>query len=520
MAIAYIEGFDKYGPGFTTFQTASVQSFVTIGKEFTNEWAVSTTGITGGGIPYIGPPLSLNGASLGIDGVGNGGILLTHTFTTNFSKAIGGVRFQCNQIGGNVNTGIVLFKDGGTIQAQLQYNATTSTLFLSNNSSVIATFSGVIAPNTTHYIEWNITMSSSGAYQIWLDGVSLGSGTGSFHTTANNFYNQIVLQSAGNGVNVGGPAVAFDDLYVDDGTGSALNTNPIVDTEFATSDSAVQFTNGGFAVGYQNSNSTGTITVGANGLQLRKITPPVNCTLNSVTIVPTATSASAKFKAVLYADSAGSPGALVATGTEVIGTTANTPRDMPFASGQALTASTSYWIGYIGDTSVAVGQENQTTSLGWYKNNTYASGAPNPAGSPTIGAGGSFMVWGNMSGIAVNWRDISQNINFGVFGDYSYVTDNTVGHEDLYGVAPLATTPSTIYAVKVSAYMKDSAAGSRTVTINTKSNTTDSPGTNTGVTPITTYGWFSSYWLTDPNTAAAWTQSGLNAALMGFKITA
>ncbi len=193
---------------------------------------------------------------------------------------------------------------------------------------------------------------------------------------------------------------------------------------------------------------------------------------------------------------------------------------MPFGAGQALTGGTSYWIGYITDTSVTMMVESTATTVGWEKTNTYASGAPNPAGTATNASFTSLAIWGAMSGIANNWRDISNNPAFGYAGDYSYVTDNVVGHEDLYGVAALSTAPTTIYAVKVSAYMKDSAAGARTVTINTKSSTTDSAGTNAGFTPATTYGWFSSYWLTDPNTSAAWTSSGLNAALMGFKITA
>ena len=94
------------------------------------------------------------------------------------------------------------------------------------------------------------------------------------------------------------------------------------------------------------------------------------------------------------------------------------------------------------------------------------------------------------------------------------------GLEDLYGFGALSANPSSILTVCVKGFMRDSDAGARTVTLNTKSVATDSAGSNAGFNPTVTYGWFASFFTTDPNTASAWGVSGLNAALSGFKITA
>jgi len=64
-----------------------------------------------------------------------------------------------------------------------------------------------------------------------------------------------------------------------------------------------------------------------------------------VAIVPGATSGTAKFKAVAYADSAGAPGSLLSSGTEVVGCTSGSTLTGALITPQSLTAGTPCWIG-------------------------------------------------------------------------------------------------------------------------------------------------------------------------------
>lgn len=86
-----------------------------------------------------------------------------------------------------------------------------------------------------------------------------------------------------------------------------------------------------------------------------------------------------KYKGVIYADSAGAPGALVGVGSEVTIVSAATILTSTF-SGVSLTGGNTYWFGTMADnTSRFVGNNNASTK---WKANTYASGAPNPFGTP------------------------------------------------------------------------------------------------------------------------------------------
>ena len=194
--------------------------------------------------------------------------------------------------------------------------------------------------------------------------------------------------------------ISYDDLYLDDGTGSILATNPVVETHVETSDSATaQFSVGASVFGASVNYSNATNAPGANTLFLRAFTPTVSGTLASISTIPAATSSTAKFKAVVYADSSNKPGSLLATGNEVVGTgTAawNNVLTSSFSSPPSLTAGTQYWIGFITDTSVALELSDNNTN-GQQASNTYTSGAPGTA--PTMSTGkNDWILWGNLDG--------------------------------------------------------------------------------------------------------------------------
>jgi hypothetical protein len=67
--------------------------------------------------------------------------------------------------------------------------------------------------------------------------------------------------------------------------------------------------------------------------------------------------------------------------------------------------------------------------------------------------------------------------------------------------------------------MRRSDSRARTVSLRCKSGSTDSGGSNTGQTPAAgSYTYLESYFDTDPNTAAAWSASEVNASLIGYHI--
>jgi hypothetical protein len=491
VASLFIDGFDKYGP-------PGIDPGLTAG-----EWnSKSGTFRIAAGLSSTGNALAISG------GVGSN---VSKTLATTYSRLIGGFRFDVTTtLGGNA---LCCFLSGGA-QTSIRVDGagTISLVRGAASGTVIATSSASISQNSIHYLEWDLSFGpSSQPYQLWLDGVSIISGTGNVSASST------VLQFALGDVNVNSVGVTFDDLYLFDTTGGANNavllTSPRIETQFPTSDSSVAFSFGAAILGSSYIAGSTTSAPGANTLALRTWTPAVNCTLNSISIVPHVSSGIAKFKATLYADSTGAPGSLTATGTEVTGTTADATLLLPFSGGQSLTAGTPYWIGFITDTSILL-DENDNSLPDFVKSNTYASGPPGPAGSMT-GSQPAWAIYGNVTGTGVNWFEVDINPPP---GDLSYVSSATVSQEDLYGFPALSVTPTAIYTMAVKGFIKRTDTGARTISLRCKSSSTDSGGSNTGQTPATSYGWMDSFFETDPATGMAWTASGVNAATSGVKI--
>lgn len=523
MATIFIDGFDKYGP--ISENSPTVSALLTQSEWTSLMYSASIVA----GLSSTGTALSLNTASN--SNVGG----LAKTLSASYATAIGGIRFQVSTL--TVGTWTLMeFTDSGTAQCSITVNVTTGTISLRTGGTgnggtlgtVIATSTISITANSTHYLEWSIAIGASSTYAVYLDGVSLftTSTGGNTKTTANSTYNGILIVAVLNASN----ALIIDDLYMFDTTTSLNNavllTSPRIETRYPTGDSQTQFTNAGnviVPVGITQTSvsnvTSSTNAPGANELVLLKITPSVTCTLQSVGILPAATSVSVKFKSVLYTDSAGSPNALTATGTETIGTTSGTALTLPFGSGQSLTGGTSYWIGYITDTSVALSQYDNSTVKGQKAANTYGSGAPGTAPAMTTGQA-TWEIWGNATGAVVNWASVAQNpaAGTGPVGDNSSINSSTIGNEDLYSFPALSSAANNIYTVAVKGNGKRSDTGTRTVDLRLKSSGNDGGGSNTGQTPGTTYGWLDSYFDSDPNGSITWTAIAANAATAGPKV--
>jgi len=451
MAVLFIEGFDKYGPANTV--SANVTALLNDG-----EWTNAS-----GAISYsIVAPLSSTGQALQLNYT-TGSVVLYKTLATTYSRIIGGIRFSSN-LAGSANAGLG-FASSGTQACTITINSTGAISLRTGTytGTALATSSSTVSANSAHYLEWDITIGASSAYQVWLDGVSVFSGTGNTGNSQTTI-NQLNFLGGTIGTNI-----QYDDLYLFDNTGgtnnAVLNTNPRIETQFPNADSSVQFSFGAAILGQ------------------------------------------------VYADSAGSPtGSTLVTGAEVTGTTANATLVSAFSSPPTLSASTAYWLGFITDTFVQLNQVDGTTT-GAKATNTYGSGPPT---NPTMTTGQpSWIIYGNMTGIAVDWYEVDVNPPP---GDISYVYASSSGYEDLYSFPALTTTPNNIYTVAVKGNIKKSDTGTRTIDLRMKSGGTDTGGSNPGQTPATTYGWMDSFFDTDPNTGVAWTPTGLNSAVSGVKV--
>lgn len=512
MATIFIDGFDHYG--------VTGQNSPAYGTLLQQEWT------SAGGVISLSAPLSSTGYSMTLS-PSNGGTTVGKTLPASYSRLIGGFRFSHDLR----STMGFLFLDSGTSQSCVTVN-TTGTISVRNaflNGTALSTSTVSVAASTIHYLEFDITFGASASYQVWLDGISVLSGTGNTKTTGNSSSNQIQFTCLA----FSSMTYIIDDMYLFDSTGSTcnavLNTNPRIETQYPSSDTQTQWTNAGNAlvptgiVQTAVSNvTTSTNAPGAGQLVLLKVTPAVNCTLDSVRLLPAASSGSAKFKAVLYSDSAGAPNTLTSgSTTEVTGCTSGTALTLAFNSPQSLTGGTPYWIGYITDTSIALSQYDNATNLGQKKANTYASGAPAGPLSGMTTAQPTWEMWGVCSAATTNWESLATNPAPGIgVTDTTAITSSTVNNEDLYGFPALTTSPATVYAVSVRTNAKLTGTGSRTITVRVKSNTTDSAGSSAALVPYNTYGWFYSNFDTDPNGSIAWTGANVNSATSGIKVTA
>jgi hypothetical protein len=231
-------------------------------------------------------------------------------------------------------------------------------------------------------------------------------------------------------------------------------------------------------------------------------------------LLPGSTSATSNWRGVVYADSGGTAGTLMSSGSTVTGVTSGTAVTLPLVTPQSLAAGTQYWLGVMNDTSVGI-QTFDGNNLSYRAAATFTSGAPSTAPAMT-GAQTSYTFWGNLTGISGNnWYEASQQP---APGASSYVFDATVGQEDLYNFGSLSMIPANVYTVAVKGLCAKSDTGAKTLSLRMKSAVSDSAGTLAGQAPGTSYGWFTSMFETDPNTGAAWTGTALNAAASGVRV--
>ena len=489
MADIFWDGFDKYGPLNCAPANSSMGSEWTILPASSGSWFVSWR--------FSGSlALQLNY-----------GYTTSRALPGNYGRLIGGIAMQPTLSG---NSG-VQFADGSTNQCSVGFNSQGKLILTQGGLSgtQIAASNSAITANSWHYVEWDLTIAASGAYAVWLDGVQVFTGTGNLKSSANSYANTVVLY--GNSCN-------FDDMYMFDNTGAVNNAvrgDSRVETLFPTGDAAVAFTPVQGAIGaYYNLNSN-SYSMSGNQLVLRRYAPTVAGTLVSIGVMPQTTSGGANFKPAVYADNNGTPGTLLSSGSQVTGPTAGTALTLTLATPQTLTVGSAIWLGYTTDTALSMQRQDNSsysTNAGYTANVTYSSGVPSPAPSMTSGQP-SIQIWGNVTNISSNYSEANL---LPPGGDLSCVTSSTVGAEDRYSFGALSSTPTSIAGVKVSALVRKTDSGSRTVSVQLKSGSTEVSGT--AQAPGVSYTYQALYQDTDPSTSTAWIASGVNSLTAGAKV--
>lgn len=514
----FMDGFDHYHSD--TDSSLVLNSLGLMDQQYSNasifSWRATPplTGSTGFGMIFA------HGTTSG------GQYAATVTFPSNYARSIGGITVL-TQTGGAAMPGL-RFGDTTTAQVSLGFDNTTGKIYayrgtLPNNgssSTLLGTSPETLTAGSTHCIEWDITFhSSAGIIKIWIDGALSFSLTGqNTIATANAYFNTFGLAVGKvNGVNA---QMTIDHLYcycytASGGSETPHLTNPIIYTDFPSSDDTSDFVPLATILGSQEMRTTSVVGgFGTNQMYLRAFTPSTNVTLNNVNIMGNVTSSTAKNKAVLYANSGGAPGALIASGTEVVAQTGSTQLTLSFATGQALTAGTTYWIGFMCDTNTGyriayTGAPNNT----YRKATTYASGAPDPAGAATA-TEVSFWMWCGCTNAVDNFASVNHTYPTTA----SYTASATVGNKDLFGFPTLTVSTSAIYCVAVRTNFSKTDGGARTANIKLKSGATTSNGNISGINPSLSAAFYTSYYVKDPDTGVTWTQTALNSAKGGYEI--
>lgn len=531
MAVLVIDGFDKYGPAGISGSLGSPLAALTTAVQA--EWTTLNTWTELGYAAIVSGLNGISGQALNLIGSADGACSVDRTLAANYARLIAGARFKSSLTGSAGQPPGIYFLDGTTVQLGVVVNASTGTLALvyyqpstglaANTVNVYATSATSVTADSVHYLEVDASFGASATVNVWLDGVQIAdiSGTYATNRSGHSYANAVRLGAPRNGNTVAGATFAVDDFYLFDTSGSTnnavLNTNPRIETQLPSSAVQTNFAIPAGVLGYAYTGYTSTNSPGANQLALRKFTPAAAATINSIGLMPGANSAGAKFKPVIYSDSAGAPSTLLSTGSEVVGATSGTALTLALTSPQSLVAGTPVWIGYITDTSVALALTASSGTPGYKASNTYASGAPGTAPSMTSGQS-PWQIWGNVTGLAAGWSAVNQ---VPPVASLSYISDANVGDEDLYAF-PAITTNTTVvgvYTMKVSGYMSISGSGARTVNLIAKSSGVEGTGSAGAFSiPSGSPVYENSYFDTDPSTGLAWTQARVNAASAGIKI--
>jgi hypothetical protein len=408
--------------------------------------------------------------------------------------------------------------DGATAQCSIVFRVDGAILLQSGapGGTTLATYTnGFTAINTWFGFEFEVVINNTtGSFSVRKNGNNVNDFTATGLNTrnsANNYANLIRFSSSAAGTHN-----ADDFLWRSDASSVAWAGDVRCYTRMAASDVAVQFTRSGTIVPSTPYASSGSLSLNSSQGWYTPFTPIVSGTVGSV-IIPISVASTANTKCTLYSSlTTGLPGTPLASATPVsspgIGNAVFT-----FPSPPTVAAGTLYFIATNSDaTSGQTGADTNRFNTYYRNSDTYASF---PTTNPVMSGSGQSprTITVNITPTTIgNWQFVSE---LQQDSTVTYVQDITVGHSDLYGIAPTSPlTPVSVVGVTTRAFLQRSDAGSRGCPVALKSGSTtvlSSPQ----YLPGTGFGWTYRSDAVDPNTGSAWLSSGVDAVQVGPTIT-
>jgi hypothetical protein len=212
-------------------------------------------------------------------------------------------------------------------------------------------------------------------------------------------------------------------------------------------------------------------------------------------------------KCSIFNNSGGVPTTVLGSAMPLVNPTPSST--FTFSSPPSVTKNTQYWIGFDSDTSSGNFAFGQSTGLS--STTAYASF---PAANPVTSGGQITPSCSAVINVGPNCEFVNEAQEDGTT---TYLYDSTVGHNDLYAIASLSSTPASTFMVTTRGFAEKTDAGSRLGAVQIKSGGTTVQSTSTALN--TSFGWLSRTDLTDPSTSTTWTNTAVNAVQIGPVVT-
>jgi hypothetical protein len=475
--LVFHDGFDLYQAWYQRWDALICPTINQI-----NPQIQQTVVRSGGGAMYFGLGQSGNGSV-------NGGVMAVKNIPNSATYIVGmAVRIDFSAPTRMSDTMLISFLDGGTHQVSLKVDSAGHLYFVRNGTTLIGSASTLsLTGFAWHYIEVKVTIDPSvGVCSLQVDGVNWLNLTGqNTRATSNSFTGQVAIGNLATNAFTTGYVLWIDDFYLANTSGS-FNNNFLGDRKVLGlvpngNGSTLNYTMNAAAWPSNTAVFVGRTILDTNGNYQRVIT--VTSDAKTGVSAPTWNAS------------------LAGTTTDNHVTWINLGAQSQFLTvNQSLPEGIGGWIFQqaqsVGD---AIWDPNGNVQLCTTAGTTTGGTVNGPTWNTTVG--------GTTADGSVVWT------NLGTLEDI-YLSDATAGDQSRFTYPAIAG--STVNAVSVVPRARKDDAGTRTIRGATKSGATvaDS-GTDLGLS--TSYQYLIGLFETDPNTSAAWTVSGVNAAEFGVK---
>jgi len=410
--------------------------------------------------------------------------------------------FYLQLLDGTTGQCCVVFRSDGTILL-------TSGTF---GGTTLATYAGAVTALATWYaFEFEIVINNTtGSFKVRKNGNTVDdhSTTGiNTRVSANNYANKLQVAA-----NIATTTQQIDDLYWRSDASSLPWWGDIKCMARApASDASVQFSRTPTGVLTQTAPTPISATTGPSSVTAAFFTPftaGYSGTVTAAAVAVTTVGNAVNMKCAIYADNgSGAPGVVLASATAPVTPVVAGTNTFAF-TGVAVTKGVQYWVSFCSDGTNSIYPSTTSLLPNAMCNTAYAVfPQTNPLATTSRYAQ---MSW-TYTATPANWQAVSEAQQDTTT---SYVYDSVPGHADLYGIAPIASTPLTTYAVTTRAYAIKSDAGTRTMAVQLKSGASTVASPTVVLTP-SNWQWAWRHDILNPATGLPWTAVEVNNATIG-----